>query len=526
MDVRDQRTVALYILELRIFLNSTCFIVNSARCVQRKAVRRSTSEPSLAPTLWVREGPVCLCGSVSGAGDTTWGAAWTGSWWGVAARIQVGTASALVVLVGDMVGDMVGDRTHGGVSQQLQFLFNAIVTLLLQHFFCLRHYCIDKHAALHYRIIHFGAVHFRIIHLTTVHYCIINHTALHYRIINHTALHYRIIYYTELFCRNINLHIANSCSSGTDNHRRPPAPGFQQHRLRSHRTSRLCGKRIEVDAIRGAECGIPMVGPKNKVVGGKAAEFGAYPWQVSVRRTSLFGLTSGHRCGGALVNLRWTATAAHCVDDVLTSQLRVRAGEHDFQTTREPFPHEERAVSRKVLHPAYKFFTYENDLALLRAEAPFAAGMPHVAPICLPSPGEALEGRTATLTGWGRLAVGKCSHLLSATDCQLCPAGGLPAVLQEVQVPILSNHKCKRMFMAAGKSEHVPDIFLCAGYEEGGRDSCQGDSGGPLQVRGEDGRWFLAGIISWGIGCGEPNLPGVCTRISKFKDWMEAVIAS
>lgn len=52
----------------------------------------------------------------------------------------------------------------------------------------------------------------------------------------------------------------------------------------------------------------------------------------------------------------------------------------------------------------------------------------------------------------------------------------------------------------------------------------QGDSGGPMSVARSDGRYMLSGVISWGIGCAERNQPGVYTRISEFRDWVNQIL--
>ncbi|XP_063363723.1 uncharacterized protein LOC134652463 [Cydia amplana] len=238
------------------------------------------------------------------------------------------------------------------------------------------------------------------------------------------------------------------------------------------------------------------------------SEFGEYPWQVAILKKD--PKESVYVCGGTLIDGSHIMTAAHCVKSYKGFELRVRLGEWDVNHDVEFFPYVERDVLSVHVHPTYYAGTLDNDLAIIKLEQPVDwTKYPHISPACLPDKYTDYAGQRCWTTGWGKDAFGD--------------NGKYQNILKEVDVPILSHGVCQNQLRQTrlGYNYELNHGFLCAGGEEG-KDACKGDGGGPL-VCEHGGTWQLVGVVSWGIGCGQPGVPGVYVKVAHYLDWISQI---
>ena len=249
-----------------------------------------------------------------------------------------------------------------------------------------------------------------------------------------------------------------------------------------------------------------------RIVNGTGAAPGEYPAQGFLGIDTNGNGTPDAACGGTLVGTRQFLTAAHCTTNSLgvprgPGAFTVRLGVVDLNDSAA----DDYGVVENDTNIAFSHATFRNDSAMLTLDRP----APYEVMRVVDAGENALwaPGTIARIIGWGTT----CSMSCSSSD-----------LLLEANVPIITDQRCSDSY----GTDFDPATMVCAADDPGtppgdAHDTCQGDSGGPLLA--PDGPGFaLAGIVSWGVGCANPDAPGVYTRVgdnvepSRLNDWVHS----
>nr|AAL90432.1 RH69794p [Drosophila melanogaster] len=228
---------------------------------------------------------------------------------------------------------------------------------------------------------------------------------------------------------------------------------------------------------------------------------GQFPWVVALfSQGKYFG-------AGSLIAPEVVLTAASIVVGKTDAEIVVRAGEWNTGQRSEFLPSEDRPVARVVQHREFSYLLGANNIALLFLANPFELKS-HIRTICLPSQGRSFDQKRCLVTGCGKVAFNDENY---------------SNIQKKIELPMINRAQCQDQLRNTrlGVSFDLPASLICAGGEKDAGD-CLGDGGSALfcPMEADPSRYEQAGIVNWGIGCQEENVPAVYTNVEMFRDWI------
>ncbi|KAJ3646020.1 hypothetical protein Zmor_023631 [Zophobas morio] len=237
--------------------------------------------------------------------------------------------------------------------------------------------------------------------------------------------------------------------------------------------------------------------PNEKIIGGKTAEPGQFPFIVSFQFYS--NGFDHYICDACILNKQWILTAAQCFLFIQVDEMYIVAG-----TNQPNIDGIRYNVSKVIQYPEFNISStnYWHDIGLAKIDGEFE----FTETVSTIQIGEVSPNESCTVVGW---------TLTKDAD---------PLPLEYAEVTALSTEDCLTLGEGSEINDRIPrgPGQVCAFSPTTGVGGCCTGAGVPLVCNNT-----LVGLDSYSLdNLGSHGYPDVFTRVSYYSDWIQETIGS